>query len=167
MRDCQFKTRLSAYHDAELCAADIEAVNEHLPTCETCSAELATIREVSSALATYEPESISQIELTRLHRAVDRADEGSVIRLAGMLAAVAASVLIICMAWMSQSPASSTIAHQPDQPRVQGWENLALGGQAEAPGVPDDLATRGPRDTGVAIDFMLDGIQGLSGHESR
>ena len=167
MHDCQFKTRLSAYHDAELSAADIEAVNEHLPTCATCSAELAALRDVSSALSTYEPGQISQIELARLHRAIDRADDRGLLRLAGMLATVAASVLIICMAWMSQTPTSSPVANPHAGQRVQGWENLALGGQPETPGVPDDLSTSGPHDTGVAIDFMLHGIQGLSGNESR
>ena len=168
MHDCQFKTRLSAYHDAELTAADIEAVNEHLPTCETCSAELATIRDVSSALAAYEPDPISQIELARLHRAIDRVDDGNVIRLAGKLAAVAASVLIICMAWMSQSPVGSPVAQHPDQQACPSdWTDLAMGAPPEAPGVPTDLTSGAPHDTGVAIDFMLNGIQGLSAHESR
>ena len=167
MRDCQFKSRLSAYHDAELSAAEIEAVNEHLPTCEACSAELATIREVAAALASYQPEEISQIELARLHRAIDRVDDRGLLRLAGMLSAVAASVLIICMAWMSQSPTSAPIVQRPDAQRVPAWENLAMGGQPETRGLPNDLTSDGPRDTGVAIDFMLHGIQGLSGHESR
>ena len=134
MHDCQFKSRLSAYHDAELDAAEIEAVNEHLPTCETCLAELATMREVAAALAAYQPEEISQIELARLHRAIDRVDDRGLLRLAGMLSAVAASVLIICMAWMSQSPASAPIAQRSDPQRVPAWENLAMGGQPETQG---------------------------------
>jgi anti-sigma factor RsiW len=167
MQDCQFKSRLSAYHDAELSAAETEAVNEHLPTCETCSSELGTIREVSAALSTYEPETISQIELARLHRAIDRVDDRGLIRLAGMLSAVAASVLIICMAWMSQSSLPATIVQHPDALRVPAWEKLALGGQPEVPGMPRDIHSGEAPDSGFAIDFMLQGIQGSSGHESR
>jgi anti-sigma factor RsiW len=175
MHDCQFKSRLPAYHDAELSAAEIEAVNEHLPTCETCSAELAVIREVSAALATYQPDEISQIELSRLHCAIDRAaDDGGVLRLAGMLGALAASVLIICMAWISQGSVQNgpvAIDHAVPTPE---WERLAMGGPTESPSMPKDLNDTGPRDSGLAygddtqtIDFMLSGIQGLNAHEGR
>jgi hypothetical protein len=171
MLDCQFKSRLSAYHDAELSAAEIEAVNEHLPTCETCLAELATMRDVSSALGSYQAEEISQIELARLHRAIDRVDDRGLLRLAGMLSAVAASVLIICMAWMSQSTSPNDGWSQGStQKPIADWEKLAMGGQIESPNMPHDLTPGGLPDTGFAvddeqtIDFML---QGMSGHESR
>ena len=175
MHDCQFKSRLSAYHDAELTAAEIEAVNEHLPTCATCSAELAALREVSSALSSYQPDEIRQIELARLHRAIDRVaneDTAGVLRLAGMLSALAASVFIICMTWMSQPAVQPTgsIGIGSTQPaHMEEWEKLARGGQPQPPGFPPDPSA--PRDSGFAdaqtINFMLDGTQGMSGHEGR
>ena len=47
--DCEYRTRLDAFHDGELPPAAAREVERHLETCPVCAAELAEIREVADS----------------------------------------------------------------------------------------------------------------------
>ena len=52
--DCQdTQTQLQEYLDGQLPAAQAAAIQAHLATCEDCARELALLRQVDEALATY------------------------------------------------------------------------------------------------------------------
>jgi anti-sigma factor RsiW len=162
MSDCQYHSRLDAYYDGELSAAEAERITRHLAECESCSAAVAKLREVSGAMAQLEPVSISQIELARLHRNLDRAQDRSLLRFSTALATMAASVLIISLTWITQTagvaphPATSL---GPDANK--DWYRMAMGEQPPVPtmnnefGLPDTDVAMQDRQT---IQWMLDGV---------
>lgn len=162
MSDCQFHSRLDAYYDGELSAAEAEQITRHLSGCESCSAALARLRELSQAMARFQPASISQIELARLHRNLDRIQDPSLLRLSTALATMAASVLIISLTWITQAPAiaphpARAVSPDSDKP----WYKMAMGEPQPSPTM--NKTDSGVPDTGVAYDkdiakWMLDGI---------
>lgn len=162
MSGCQFKSRLDAYYDGELSAVEAEQMTRHLGECKTCVAELARLRELSVAMANHHPAPISQIELARLHRNLDVAEDRSLVRLSTALATLAASVLIISLTWITQTPGmrsapsiSSSTDGKPD------WYRMAMGEPPRAPVMNNNL---GIPEKGLAIqdketiNWMLDGI---------
>ena len=129
MSGCQYQSRLGAYHDGELDDSASQAVERHLAECEICAAELAGLREVSQAMAGFDPGEITPLELARLHRELDRADEGSVLRFGVGLAAAAASILIISLAWIGQTaarPAQQTNSQFQPVQQLPEWQRLAF-----------------------------------------
>jgi anti-sigma factor RsiW len=173
MSGCQFQSRLGAYHDGELDDSASQAVEHHLAECEICADELAGLREVSQAMAALDPGEITPLELARLHRELDRADDGSVIRLGVGLAAAAASILIISLAWIGQTPArpaqQANSQFQPVQ-QLPEWQRLAMGGELQKPVLVNPVEPKLP-DTGVAtndtINWMLNELQYPGTHASR
>jgi predicted anti-sigma-YlaC factor YlaD len=162
MSDCPFHSRLDAYHDGELSAVEAAQIERHLAVCESCSAVVANLRELSQAMVQVEPATMSQIELARLHRNLDVARDRSLFRFSTALATIAASVLIISLTWIAQTPAGSSrpISRSPDSNK--DWYRMAMG---EPPPVPTINHNFGLPDTDVAYDrnndlarWMLDGI---------
>ena len=173
MSGCQFHSRISAYHDGELDQAASKAIELHLHTCEECTEELESLRQVTSAMADFDPGQMTPIELARLHRELDRADEGSLVRFTVGLIGMAASVLIISLAWIGQ-PTTQPTRTSSNLPQVlPQWQRLALGEPLQAPYIHDESGVPIP-ETGVAkgpdkdtIEWMLSGLQGPMLHESR
>jgi anti-sigma factor RsiW len=172
MTGCQFQSKIAAYHDGELDEAASKEVELHLSGCKECTEELRALREVTAAMADFDPGEITPMELARLHRKIEKADEGSLVRFNVALIGMAASVLIICLAWIGQGPSSGPQGMH-GRGSVSEWERLALGGTPRAPWVQDGSGLRLP-DTGVAkgpdsdtIDWMLNGLQPPISHESR
>jgi anti-sigma factor RsiW len=171
MSGCQHHSRLSAYHDGELDEAASKAMEQHLVECEFCTHELAGLREVSRAMSGFDPGEITPIELARLHCELDRADEGSLIRFGMGFAAVAASILIISLAWIGQTPAQPLRVGSAQPARqFPEWQRLAQGGEMRIPALGEGMEPRLP-DTGVAtkdtINWMLNGLQDPGTHASR
>lgn len=174
MSGCQFNSRLNAYHDGELDAAGLEAVAIHLEHCESCRKELAGIAEVSRAMEQFHPGEITPMELARLHRDLDRADESGLIRFTAVLATMAASILIISLAWIGQASSQSatpTVSWRHVE-QLPEWQRLAMGEAATPPYLRNQILSL--PNTGVAIDqekgtidWMLNGLQGPVVHESR
>ena len=162
MSDCQFKSRLDAYHDGELDAVEMERISRHLAECESCAADVARLGELSRSIgmAIEQPSPISQIELARLHRNLDAADDRSLVRLSTTLATLAASVLIISLTWITQTPGMASHPGGATRP-LKDWERMAMGEPPRAPVMNNNL---GVPDTGVAIrdrdtiNWILDGI---------
>jgi anti-sigma factor RsiW len=164
MSDCQYHSRLDAYYDGELGAAEADRITRHLAECESCSAAVARLREMSQAMAQFQPASISQIELARLHRNLDGSQDRSLLRFSTALATMAASVLIISLTWITQTSGvapRSLPANSPDS--VEPWYRMAMGEPVQNPtmnnnlGLPDSgVATIPDRET---IKWMLDSVQ--------
>jgi anti-sigma factor RsiW len=157
MSDCQYHSRLDAYHDGELSAIETERITRHLAECQSCSAAVAKLRELSQAMSQLQPATISQIELARLHRNLDRAQDRSLLRFSTALATMAASVLIISLTWIAQTPGVTPhhLTRSPDSNAP--WYHLAMGEQPPVPTMNNNL---GAPDTDVAIEnWMLDGVR--------
>ena len=171
MSGCQFQLKIAAYHDGELDEAASKGVELHLAGCKKCREELQSLRQVTAAMADFDPGDITPMELARLHRQIDRADEGSLVRFSVGLIGLAASVLIISLAWIGQPSQVPPVAHRTGP--VAEWQRLASGGAPRAPWIQDGTGLRLP-DTGVAqgpdsdtIDWMLNGLQPPISHEDR
>ena len=128
MADCRFQSRLNAFHDGELDEASARQFEMHLKSCATCPAELESLREVSRQFRQLPDTTISPARVSRIHAAVDEANEpANILRLAGLLSGLAASVLIVATAWMFESP---TPARAPrllviGNPPAAEWEHVA------------------------------------------
>ena len=168
MNDCEFQLRISAYHDRELDAEAVAVVERHLKNCTICTMELAAMREFSTRVTTAVGE-IDHSERLRLHRAIDIAadsvaDEGveslPMFRTMGLLAALAASVLIVSGVWLidlktttakPRLPLNENVAMLPD------WQRVAVTLHSDPrPGTIED-SLYAPRYAG-AVHLMLDGL---------
>ena len=174
MSGCQHHSRIAAFHDGELDAASMEEMERHLAGCNDCTRELAGLREVSRAMSRFDPGEITPIELARLHRELDHADDSNLIRFSTVLATMAASVLIISLAWIGQISAQpEPIAEVHQFRELPEWQRLAMGEPVPAPVMTEIGEPRLP-DTGVAmgqnkemIDWMLDGLHGPKVNANR
>lgn len=149
---CEMITRLDAYHDGELSAAECAALEAHVRQCPACAAELRQLEALTAGLrgrvAPVPPE-----VLVRLHQRVEQLPGAGLRRLAGALAAVAAAILVAaCAAGLSiQHAAPAPAAAMPL------WEAQAAPGQSAVTAPADseeqlaawtvqDLARRGEHD---------------------
>jgi anti-sigma factor RsiW len=157
MTDCDVQI-LSAYHDGELPGADRTRVEAHLRECASCAAELAGIRESSRLLREAPFDELTANDLANLHGAVDDVDDYRIWRVGGSLGLVAASILIIGMAWLNalSSPARNS-AQTPlaVSPSSQSWERTAVTLRVYPP-LPSNDAIQ-PHDDQLA-DYMLEGL---------
>ena len=174
--DCEYRPRLNALHDAETGDAEARDLARHIEGCVACAAELEEMRQVSAEFDRFATEGPSQSLLRQLHRAADdaakagadaSADVGAmVVRVAGFLTALAASVMLVSWAWFGQPPAPTAIVPAPvtlaPAPAPE-WERVAMTLDAgplpaQAPDGPGRFvlaaATDGDRDARLA-DWML------------
>jgi anti-sigma factor RsiW len=135
MQPCEFNSRLDAFHDHELDAEAAAQVAEHVKHCPTCAEALERLQRVSAIFSHDRDESAamerSAADLLPIHAAVDREIaaaampvDGGFWRIAGMMGALAASVLIIASAWLLETPA----ARPPLGPVAStgpAWERVA------------------------------------------
>lgn len=174
MGDCTFKFRLVAHYDRELDAGASRRVEAHVAHCPACRAELEAMRELSVrvAAASTGAADVDAI-VARMHRAVDRAadqDHASLplLRTAGLLAALAASVLIVSGIWMldtrrdpRRADASARPAHEPAAISPD-WERVAMTlHAAPRPGIAGDSVLT-PRYA-ASIDWMLNSLRPING----
>lgn len=162
MTECDVQI-LGAYHDGELSEADKRRVGQHLATCAVCSAELEQLREISHLFADQVPSDLTKDELDRVHSAVDSAADRPIFRMFGAISTIAASLLIVSWAWMSELPnqtsspgdTTRTVALSPE-----AWETVAITLQPTAeervPSAAEHVA-----DASLA-DWMLKKIEGES-----
>jgi len=100
MTECGRAQHLSAYYDGELPAAAAAEFEEHLRQCPDCAAELAGLRELSRLLGKLAERKIPSRVLHRLHRSADYSSRAGFRRMAKVVSAVAAIVLLVCSAWL-------------------------------------------------------------------
>ena len=164
MADCEFHLHLSAYHDRELDAETSRRIESHLAVCPACLAELAGMRDLSTRISAAvdggRTGEIAPRESARIHLAVDRAGEDAplsmpLLRTAGLLTALAASILIISGVWLLETrtaqgdmavrvPVGQSVALAPD------WERVATTLRADP--------RAGENSMFYAIDWMLNNL---------
>jgi anti-sigma factor RsiW len=173
---CQFD--LEAYHDGEMDAQRAGGVAEHVRSCNECAAELASLRQMSALLRGGDDDDragfadMTAAEMRRLHRAVDQMLDRDAYAapapfpMLKALTAMAASLLIIGMAWMMEAPqgravqqaapASSLLASAPS------WERVAVTLRVDPPSLTEGrtgLASEEEnRDTNMA-DWVLQNLE--------
>ena len=174
MSECQYNAMLSAYHDGELDADSTRLVSEHLTNCPACANELREIEEISRLFADEAVPRLSMIELARLHQNLDRGEESDLLRTAGLLTALAASVLIVSAVWLAEFPTRHAAAVSPavavvPASEIPAWERAAITLNVDP--LPDfasdpaNMASADARDAAVA-NWMIDGVAGRVNHEN-
>jgi anti-sigma factor RsiW len=170
MADCPFQLRLDAYHDGELDAAERARVEAHLSTCATCAAELAEMRALSARIGTATASGeVSADESRGMHAAVRREAEQArderersmpLLRTAGMLSALAASVLIISGAWLMElRPAAKAPGQEARVALQPEWERVAMTLRADPrPELMDESRFADSPHYAAEIDWMLRGL---------
>jgi anti-sigma factor RsiW len=158
MTECDLQI-LGAYHDGELADADRLRVEAHLRECPSCATELAALGESSRLLREAPFDELTAADLSKIHDAVDDIDDYRIWRIGGSLALVAASILIIGMAWLNalSSPArnisQTAVVSTPSS--SQSWERTAVTLRVYPP-MPSNDAIQ-PHDDQLA-DYMLEGL---------
>jgi anti-sigma factor RsiW len=175
--DCPHRKRLDAYHDGELGDAETRDLERHLETCTSCAAELDEIHKVSEAFAGLVPTDVSPGAMARAHAAAEDAFEQAaaaegrrlLVRVAGVLTGLAASVLVVASAWLLEPPAAPTgnvdvaVAPRPARGPAAEWERIAmtldagplLSDSPDAPGRLALAAVASDGDEGRVADWML------------
>lgn len=120
---------LGAYFDDELAPEGRQRVEEHLRDCPACARQLETLRDASRVLRDYPFGDITDRERMRLHEAVDAAIDRPIWRIGASLGLVAASILIVGLAWLNAlSPANKPAAPAGvvAGPQPESWEKVAM-----------------------------------------
>ena len=144
MTQCISPMQLEAYRDGELSAVDAGSVADHVRGCDACAAELKELGELSALLNSRAIEpggaEMTSAELARLHARVEtsltRADrQSNPFPAVKAMMALAASVLIIATAWLSEMP-RATVATPSPSVTIAGapqWERIAVTLQVDPP----------------------------------
>ena len=171
--------KVEANHDGELDARERRSVGEHLAGCAACAEHLSWLREASRAVSREAGVPLSADHARRLHAALDaiEGDEGayplSLSRTAGVLTALAASVLIVSCVWIRELAPTGAPGHVPASLAVAeapAWERVAVTLRADPlPAHPGGEATPGEAylaDASLA-DWVLQSLSGRPIDESR
>jgi len=117
--DCQHTQRVGAYKDGELSTADRETFSAHLSACPACSNELARLERLSVWFAAAKNEVRSPQAVWRA-----RLNERRIERLATVLTAAAAVVLVACGLMLVNRRDATTSAASSTPARA--WERVAV-----------------------------------------
>ena len=118
---------LEAYLDGELDAAAVQRVEAHVRACDACAQELASARHATSLISDYRFNDITDDELQRLHAAIDELQDQRAWRIGGALGTIAASILIISLAWLNAMPRTAPAQSRPQLTvSAPAWEQVAM-----------------------------------------
>lgn len=166
MSDCEYRSRLDAFHDGELDPLASEQFERHLETCPDCAAEVRELRRVARMFDALAEDPMSAGALARVHHAVDQVEDEpplGILRIAAVLTALAASVLVIGSAWLWESPGGGAqlprVAVYHPQPTA-AWERVALMQPDRLPRTAWEIGDRtrlAEADARLA-DWMLDNL---------
>jgi anti-sigma factor RsiW len=132
MNECEHLSRVGAYHDGELPDAWAAEMERHLADCPECAAELARLRALSRLVSSAAQPEMSPAAMAQLHRRIDQLSGMGLRRMAETLAAIAATILVICSA-------AFFVLREPAQAGSQ-WDELTVSepGIEVTAGSPDD-----------------------------
>lgn len=106
---CDRTHQVSAYHDGELAAGAVAELERHLPACEACRDELASLRRLSAMVQSAAMDEPAFGSLQRWMRSSPRAAiDHSVRRLAGWMTAAAATVFVTATLSLMMRSAEAT-----------------------------------------------------------
>lgn len=164
MSECPLLNLMAACHDGEVDLHERRRLLRHAETCSDCATELAWLQSVSRTLSVTGEQDITETELERLHDAVEAADGRNVLRIGGTLAALAASIIVVCGVWLVEigSPAAPGRAPAVSVAEAPAWERVAVTLRVDP--LPSELNDEVfLADAGLA-DWMIAGLDGKPSH---
>jgi len=124
---CKHTREISAYHDGELPLDERARLHAHVGRCPACALELQRLQAISRLLMEGGSTQMPADALSRLHGNLPGTRDRAIIRMARMLTAAAAAVLVVCGAWLWSGAGANGSEEYPS------WERAAaivLGGEA-------------------------------------
>jgi anti-sigma factor RsiW len=110
---CPQAYKISLYHDGELPADVAGQFRQHILVCELCSAELGRLEKLSSLFGVLARQEMPAESLERLYRSANKVQASGIMKLGEVLSAIAAGILILCLAGLTQQsqaqPASTSL----------------------------------------------------------
>lgn len=131
--ECAQSSRIGAYRDGELSSDARAAFAAHLTGCPVCATELARLERLSNWMAAAHLGASPK----RAGAGMDwqsRLHQRRLERLAGVLTAAAAAVVLGCAVWLSayKADASTASSTTNNSTTLRSWERAAVTGQLDA-----------------------------------
>ena len=122
MPTCEHSLKVGAFHDGELSGEERRAFQAHLPACPACALDLKQLEALSRGLAGMRIPQAPPGLAERLYGTVGAARERVIIRMAEVLTAAAAAVLVVCggLLWRDLGAGGAYVAAAPP------WERAAV-----------------------------------------
>ncbi len=126
MESCKYTSRVGVYLDDELTPEQRQMMAAHIEQCAECGAELESLRGMSQLFSGPDSQDLTPRELARLRSVVCAAGapEEAPLRLFGALLAIAASIVVVCGAWMYEAPRPTPRAPYAAH-EMPAWERVA------------------------------------------
>ena len=160
--ECDHHNRLNAFHDGELSADFAAEMNRHLATCRACSEQLIEIRALARAFEDFGEDRSAAHVIARGHMAAETFSFGNdvaILRIAGFLTALAASVFVIASVWLREGRDRPAPADPIRVTAAPEWERVAMTLDIES--IPAEAYPAGSRpalaDARLA-DWMLENL---------
>jgi hypothetical protein len=118
MIECQYASRLGAYHDGELDSPAAAEMERHVGGCASCQAELSRLRGLSRLMGGWQPPQPSPCAMRRFHATAALAGSGAIRHWAEALTAVAAAILITFTFWLWRMPPVGSAAEPASRGEV-------------------------------------------------
>lgn len=164
MMTCPYTSRLDAYHDGELDVPSARALRSHLGGCSACQNRLEELEELSRLFGAASSDRLTPRELADVVECAESMAERPPIPLFGGLLAAAASIAMVCGAWLWQMPASNSGTTGYVVREAEAWEVVAVRGFRYESAM--DAPEAALADAQLA-DWMLDGLNRTEGsHEN-
>jgi anti-sigma factor RsiW len=123
--ECDQLIRVHLYHDGELSPDEARQVEAHVRDCPGCAAELAKLREISAAFAGGGQPMLGDAAMARIEaKLVAGARIYPVLRLARIITAMAACVLLGASVLLWQQQAKANTASQSQGVRVVAVKDI-------------------------------------------
>lgn len=124
--DCAHSSQIGAYKDGELPSEQRATFAKHLSTCPACATELARLERLSTWMQTA--------KTARANTGLNwqaRLHQRRLERLAGVLTAAAAAVVLACGLWLTGNKSESNTASSTANPTQRSWQRAAATGQID------------------------------------
>jgi anti-sigma factor RsiW len=105
--NCPTFETLNRYHDGELSPAEALVIASHVSDCAACAEMLTSLQQVSQTVAAASMPAVDVATQSRWLTTLRRSQDRSVLRLATMLTAAAAMVLLAVTLWRPAEHQSS------------------------------------------------------------
>lgn len=130
MEQCDLQL-LSAYYDGEISPAQQAQIEAHLNSCAACRAELAALSAAMELVSVDELPALNRRELDETYLRIDlligeAGAERRLFRLGLLISGLAASFLVISIAWLEEMPVRRQAAASPIVSAPADWERIAV-----------------------------------------